>query len=194
MTTTFHPCSISAVSFRASRDTFASNFGIQYSVLLPGVVARLQPACLCQKQPCTNIARRCRGSTTSGVPGRSFLCNRKRYPSACNARRTAISGEVSRCLTDRINALLRSEDSLSIRRSRCLRRSASGSHRVAMLQILSFDRSDHLSADPERLTTRGVTKRRSSAQVNSCAPSSAEDFGISQSNPYTRRRTQASRE
>jgi len=40
------------------------------------------------------MAARYFGTTISGFLGRSFLCNLKRYPSACKAKRTIFSGFV----------------------------------------------------------------------------------------------------
>ncbi len=91
---TLHPAAFSASSAARSRAIFASNFAAQKSVLVFGVVAPRQPACRCQKHPCTKIAIRWRGRTMSGRPGRSRRWRRKRYPMACRARRTANSGFV----------------------------------------------------------------------------------------------------
>jgi hypothetical protein len=92
---TRHPMFSSAATARASRSTFAASLGSQYSLRLFGLEARRQPGCWCQKHPWTKIANRWRGNTTSGRPGRSRRCNRKRYPRACNSRRTISSGCVS---------------------------------------------------------------------------------------------------
>jgi hypothetical protein len=75
---------------------FLSNFATQKSVLLFGVVATLQPLCRCQKQPCTKTTVLCRGSTRSGLPGRSGRCSRYRSPLACRSLRSTISGLVFR--------------------------------------------------------------------------------------------------
>jgi hypothetical protein len=77
-----------------SRAMFRSNFSTQNSVLLFGVVAILHPLCRCQKHPWTKITVLYRVSTISGLPGRSLRCSLNRKPSACNARRSATSGEV----------------------------------------------------------------------------------------------------
>lgn len=57
-----------------------------------GVVAFLQPACRCQKQPLTNTTVRHFGSVRSGRPGKSFRCSRNLRPSRCAALRTSNSG------------------------------------------------------------------------------------------------------
>jgi hypothetical protein len=56
--------------------------------------ACLQLRWRCQKHPCTKMQDPWRGRTMSGLPGRSRLCNRKRYPIECRMRRTASSGFV----------------------------------------------------------------------------------------------------
>lgn len=48
------------------------------------------------------MAAPCRGSTTSGLPGKSRRQSRKRYPSECSRRRTINSGPVSRPLIARM--------------------------------------------------------------------------------------------
>ncbi len=69
--------------------------------------------CPCQKQPCTKIANRCRGSTRSGDPGRSRRWSRNRYPAANNRDRTSFSGAVcswrtAAIIAERAAALTRS--------------------------------------------------------------------------------------
>lgn len=91
---TRQPSSCSWASFRASRATFPSNFGIQNSCRVLGVVAYLQPGWRCQKQPCTKIAVWCFDKTISGEPGRDFLWRRKRNPKECSSERTINSGFV----------------------------------------------------------------------------------------------------
>lgn len=91
---TFHPASSSFCRTRQSRSTVRRNLADQNSTLLAGIVVRLQP-CRCQKQPCTNSAKRYLGNTKSGVPGKSDLWIRNRCPALCNLLRTMISGAVS---------------------------------------------------------------------------------------------------
>jgi hypothetical protein len=69
ITKTRQPPAINAALTLASRVTFLSNFSIQNLVLLFGVVAILQPSCLCQKQPWTKTTVLYRGNTRSGFPG-----------------------------------------------------------------------------------------------------------------------------
>lgn len=51
MTMTFQPEALKDAATAASRCWFASNLRIQKSGRVVGVVAYLQPGCLCQKQP-----------------------------------------------------------------------------------------------------------------------------------------------
>lgn len=92
ITTTFHPSFLSSALTRASRALLVANLAIQYGVR--GGVALPQPGCWCQKQPCIKTAICRRGSTKSGVPGRSRRCNRNRRPRAWAARLTRSSGVV----------------------------------------------------------------------------------------------------
>ena len=79
---------------RRSRSVFASNVARQNSGRVVGVVAYGQPACRCQKQPCTRHTARNRRNTRSGVPGSLRSCRRYRSPRAWMARRRASSGRV----------------------------------------------------------------------------------------------------
>ena len=74
-----------------------SSLARQNSMRLFGSLASLHVAflCLCQKQPWTRIILRNREKTRSGLPGRSFTCNRYRKPIECTIRRTINSGPVS---------------------------------------------------------------------------------------------------
>ena len=116
MTITFHPWSFSNSSDLASRATFRSNFSCQNPVLLFGVVATLQPSCLCQKHPWTKTAVRYLGNTMSGLPGRSLRCRRNLKPIAWSSRRSATSGEV---FLERIRDM-RSDRSAGLRKSTTL--------------------------------------------------------------------------
>lgn len=91
---TAQPRSDNACILRASRARFASIFGDQHPRFDFDPGASLHP-CPCQKQPCTKMAFRRLGRTTSGQPGRSLRCNRKRYPRLCSSYLTASSGFVS---------------------------------------------------------------------------------------------------
>jgi hypothetical protein len=91
---TAHPAWRNRTTFRRSRFTFCRNFVAQNSALVLGVVVFEHLSCRCQKQPCTKRAVRYLGITKSGVPGRSLRWRRNRKPSACNERRTVISGFV----------------------------------------------------------------------------------------------------
>ena len=79
---------------RRSRSVFASNLARQNSWRVVGVVAYGQPACWCQKQPCTRHTAPNRRNTRSGVPGSFRSCRRYRSPRAWMARRSASSGRV----------------------------------------------------------------------------------------------------
>ena len=79
---------------RRSRSVFASNLALQNSWRVAGVVAYGQPACRCQKQPCTRHTAPNRRNTRSGVPGSLRSCRRYRIPRAWMARRRASSGRV----------------------------------------------------------------------------------------------------
>ena len=79
---------------RRSRSVFASNLARQNSWRVVGVVAYEQPACRCQKQPCTRHTAPNRRNTRSGVPGSLRSCRRYRSPRAWMARRRASSGRV----------------------------------------------------------------------------------------------------
>ena len=73
---TRHPCFRSSRLTRRSRIILSANFLCQNSRFAVGVVQDLQPLCLCQKQPCTNITVWRRRSTTSGRPGSFGPCRR----------------------------------------------------------------------------------------------------------------------
>ena len=79
---------------RRSRSVFASNFACQNPWRVDGVVAYGQPACRCQKHPCTMHTAPNRRNTRSGVPGSLRSCRRNRRPRAWTARRRASSGRV----------------------------------------------------------------------------------------------------
>ena len=80
---------------RRSRSVFASNLARQNSLRVVGIVVYGQPACRCQKQPCTKHTAPNRRNTRSGVPGSLRSCKRYRSPRAWTARRSASSGRVS---------------------------------------------------------------------------------------------------
>ena len=80
---------------RRSRSVFASNLALQNSSRVVGVVVYAQPACRCQKQPCTKHTAPNRRNTRSGVPGSLRSCRRYRSPRAWTALRSASSGRVS---------------------------------------------------------------------------------------------------
>ncbi len=79
---------------RRSRSVFASNLACQNPGRVDGVVAYGQPACRCQKHPCTRHTAPNRRNTRSGVPGSLRSCRRYRSPRAWMARRRASSGRV----------------------------------------------------------------------------------------------------
>lgn len=103
MITVRHPIARSWSQTRTSRALFASNFLSQKSLRLFGVTASIQPGWRCQKHPWTKMTVRCLANTRSGEPGRFFLCNRYRSPSANAALLTSISGAV---FLDRILAII----------------------------------------------------------------------------------------
>lgn len=78
-----------------SRSTFEANLVRQNSGRVEGLVAKRQPACRCQKQPCTKTTAPYFGRAMSGRPRIFFACSRYRKPRACNARRNCNSGIVS---------------------------------------------------------------------------------------------------
>lgn len=78
-----------------SRRTLDENLVRQNSGRADGFVVKRQPACRCQKQPCTKMTAPYFGSARSGRPGILFACSRYRKPRACNARRNSSSGSVS---------------------------------------------------------------------------------------------------
>ena len=80
---------------RRSRSVFASNLARQNFSRVVGVVVYAQPACRCQKQPCTKHTAPNRRNTRSGVPGSLRSCRRYRSPRAWTVRRSASSGRVS---------------------------------------------------------------------------------------------------
>jgi len=71
MTITDQPLSRSCSCWRWSRWMFCSNFLLQKSSRVFGVVVWRHPGCRCQKQPCTNTTVLYLGRTMSGDPGRS---------------------------------------------------------------------------------------------------------------------------
>ena len=79
---------------RRSRSVFASNLACQNPWRVDGVVAYGQPACRCQKHPCTRHTAPNRRNTRSGVPGSLRSCRRYRSPRAWMARRRMSSGRV----------------------------------------------------------------------------------------------------
>ena len=79
---------------RRSRSVFSSNLARQNPRRVDGVVAYGQPACRCQKHPCTRHTAPNRRNTRSGVPGSLRSCRRNRSPRAWMARRRASSGRV----------------------------------------------------------------------------------------------------
>ena len=79
---------------RRSRSVFALNFACQNPWRVDGVVAYGQPACRCQKHPCTRQTARNWRNTRSGVPGSLGSCRRYRSPRAWMARRRTSSGRV----------------------------------------------------------------------------------------------------
>ena len=91
---TRHPAWSRSCRLRRSRTVFASNFARQNSWRVDGVAAYGQPACRCQKQPCTKHTALNWRNTRSGVPGSLRSCRRYRSPRAWMARRRASSGLV----------------------------------------------------------------------------------------------------
>src|ERR1700735_3096083 len=98
MTSTLKPLALRAATFVVSRSLFLFSFSDQYSVFDFGFDASLHPGCLCQKQPCTNIAHLRVLFAKSGFPGRLSTWLRNRSPKACTAALVRISGFVSRDL------------------------------------------------------------------------------------------------
>lgn len=79
ITMTLHPICSKAAVLLLSLSMLRFNFLSQYSALATGrIFACLQVGQPCQKQPCTNITVLYFGRTISGLPGKSFLCSRKR--------------------------------------------------------------------------------------------------------------------
>ena len=103
-----------ATVFRLSRSLLPAILARQNSVLVAGIVARLQPSCPCQKQPWTKITALCRGKTISGLPKSFFTCSRNRYPILCKRERTSISGLVFLPFTWAMLRLRFSKPTLSI--------------------------------------------------------------------------------
>lgn len=102
--TTVQPAARSRASVSASRDWLRAIFAFQYSELALNLAMPCsgQP---CQKHPSTNTATLARLKTRSARRFRSgsgLASTRNRSPRACTARRTAISGAVSRRLLARI--------------------------------------------------------------------------------------------
>jgi len=113
-TTTFQSRFLRAAVLRLSRETLSSNFFVQNSVLVFGVVASEQPLCLCQKQPFTKTTVLYFANTMSGFPGRPTLWSLKRYPTLCRRLRTIISGFVSLLQTRLMFQLRFALDKLSV--------------------------------------------------------------------------------
>jgi hypothetical protein len=103
-TKTSQPRAVSFLVTRASRLRFSANLAAQKAARVFGDVLRGQPRCRCQKHPCTRMIFLSRGNTRSGVPGKSRVCSRKRYPRRCAVRRTIISGTEFLALTRPISA------------------------------------------------------------------------------------------
>lgn len=94
ITITRHPIFSNKEKVILSRSTFPYIFLLQNSRLVSGIVAYLQSECPCQKHPLMNMTVLYFGRTMSGLPGKSFRCNRKRKPFANKKRRTKTSGLV----------------------------------------------------------------------------------------------------
>jgi hypothetical protein len=93
MRRTAHPRSASWVVWRASRWTFASSLSAHHVLLFFGAV--LCSGQRCQKHPSTKTASFARVKITSGRPGSSAPCVRKRSPRRCSSLRKTRSGPVS---------------------------------------------------------------------------------------------------
>jgi len=104
ITKTSTPSSRRARVLRRSLDTFARNLASQNTRFRFGVVVLVQPRCLCQKQPCTNMARSPSAVTRSGLPGSDFTLCRTETPRLRRTRPTVNSPPVSFCRTARISA------------------------------------------------------------------------------------------
>lgn len=104
ITKTSTPRARRALALRRSLNTFASNFASQNGRFRFGVVVLGQPRCLCQKQPCTNMASRPSSVTRSGLPGSDFTLRRTETPMLRRAPPTANSPPVRFCLTARMIA------------------------------------------------------------------------------------------
>ena len=100
---TRHSFCRSAALFLISRSRFASIFWRQKSRRVAGRRKRWQ-SWPCQKHPFAKIAARYFGKARSGLPGRSFTCNRNRKPFRCKALRNSSSGLV---FFPRIPAIIR---------------------------------------------------------------------------------------
>ena len=94
-TITFQPSARSCSCTFRSLAIFLSNFFCQNSRFEAGVVAYLQPGCLCQKQPFIKITVRYFGSTISGFPGYRLSFLRDLYPFENRYFLTISSGLVS---------------------------------------------------------------------------------------------------
>lgn len=92
---TRQPVSSSSRLLRRSRSVFASNLARQNVSRVLGMVVYGQPACRCQKQPCTKHTALNRRNTRSGVPGSFLSCKRNRSPQLWMAWRRTTSGRVS---------------------------------------------------------------------------------------------------
>lgn len=99
-----HPATASSASTLRSRSTFAESLAFHHCALFFGAVACSGHPC--QKQPSTNTATRDGPKTTSArlrIPRSGDMSTRYLTPRACNSRRSASSGLVSRrrCLRSR---------------------------------------------------------------------------------------------
>ena len=95
ITSTLQPRLIICLTCLSSLSVFCLNFSSQLSRFCSGIVANLHPLCLCQKHPCTKIAKWYLAKTISGLPGNFLSWSRYRNPRECKKHRTNNSGLVS---------------------------------------------------------------------------------------------------
>jgi hypothetical protein len=114
---TFQPISLNSWLCLMSFSILRWNFCCQYSELVLGVAAYLQPSCLCQKQPWTKITVLYFGRTISGFPGRAVTFFRYLNPQRNKYFRTLTSIEVFVLRMRDIFLLLCSLETLSAMKS-----------------------------------------------------------------------------
>ena len=172
------PASSSSRRLRRSRWVFESNFAFQNLSRVLGMVVYGQPACLCQKQPCTKHTALNRRNTRSGVPGSFLSCRRNRSPQLWMAWRRAISGRVSLLL---ILAIMRARVVLStmsailhrtLGESRCRRNRPNASDGIQLVAMLQSGAERFGSVKPSRAqaAAMGDGGRFGANSPSECAP------------------------